>query len=916
MKIFNDYIKEIKEIKDELEHSGRTFLQNLLTNFTNSHKINIIHESKRDKQGRGAPDFKFLFNDTEIGYLENKKIGEDLDEVLKSDQIRKYKTLTDNLILTDYLRWIWIYQGEIVKDIRLCEKSLLEQKTITLNQQNCQDLTALINDFLSQKPQEITKASELAKILASPTRTIKEEIEIELERQIKEKNKLELEGLFDVFKENIFAKITVQEFADAFAQTLTYSLFLTKLNLQNPNQKLLLNNISSHIPQSFALIKDILKFIQVLDKYSTLKPYIERILHIVNHINAFELANDLKFTQDEEKDPYIYFYEDFLKVYDPKIRVDAGVYYTPEPVVRSIISNIHNLLKTDFNLDEGLADNSVKILDFACGTGTFLFQIYSQILGELAPNSLKKSNLIKNHILKNIFGFELLIPAYCVSHLKLSQYLKENANYSLDDDDRIRVYLTNTLENREKSPQTAMQWIIPEIANEGKSAQEIKENNDIIVITGNPPYNGTSQNNFIYIQDLIKPYFPNDEIKEKQVKWLQDDYVKFIRFAENKITNAGKGIVGIITSHSFIDNPTFRAMRQHLMKTFDKIYIIDLHGNSKKKEKCQDGTLDQNVFDIQQGVAISFFVKNPAIKAEERGIYHLDIFGKRKSKFEQISEIDLTKTAFSKINPSAPFYLFIPQNQKVREEYEKGWSLRDVFLESVSGITTADDNFLFDFKSEDLLKKINEKTGEIVDNKFIKAVNYRPFDLRKVFYIKTKKDNPYKNLQIPLGYRSRADVMGHFLDKENVGLAFCRQINQEFYHCFISNKIMESCFVSNKTGEITSIAPLYLYKKEEVMDITTETKVPNFKPEFVKMLNSHFNSFNNSPLEGLSLQKHDSRNNNSPLEGLSLQKHDSLSNNSPLEGESNGLMPFGGGSKRPLPASPTSWLCDPPSRGG
>jgi len=334
------------------------------------------------------------------------------------------------------------------------------------------------------------------------------------------------------------------------------------------------------------------------------------------------------------------------------------------------------------------------------------------------------------------------------------------------------------------------------------------------------------------------------------------------------------------------------------MKTFDKIYIIDLHGNSKKKEKCQDGTLDQNVFDIQQGVAISFFVKNPAIKAEERGIYHLDIFGKRKSKFEQISEIDLTKTAFSKINPSAPFYLFIPQNQKVREEYEKGWSLRDVFLESVSGITTADDNFLFDFKSEDLLKKINEKTGEIVDNKFIKAVNYRPFDLRKVFYIKTKKDNPYKNLQIPLGYRSRADVMGHFLDKENVGLAFCRQINQEFYHCFISNKIMESCFVSNKTGEITSIAPLYLYKKEEVMDITTETKVPNFKPEFVKMLNSHFNSFNNSPLEGLSLQKHDSRNNNSPLEGLSLQKHDSLSNNSPLEGESNGLMPFGGGSKK------------------
>ena len=901
MKIFNDYIKEIKEIKDELEHSGRTFLQNLLTNFTNPHKINIIHESKRDKQGRGAPDFKFLFNDTEIGYLENKKIGEDLDEVLKSDQIRKYKTLTDNLILTDYLRWIWIYQGEIVKDIRLCEKSLLEQKTITLNQQNCQDVTALINDFLSQKPQEIAKASELAKILASPTRTIKEEIEIELERQIKEKKKLELEGLFDVFKENIFAKITVQEFADTFAQTLTYSLFLTKLNLQNPNQKLLLNNISSHIPQSFALIKDILKFIQVLDKYSTLKPYIERILHIVNHINAFELANDLKFTQDEEKDPYIYFYEDFLKAYNPKIRVDAGVYYTPEPVVVSIVNNIHNLLKTDFNLDEGLADNSVKILDFACGTGTFLFQIYSQILGELAPNSLKKSNLIKNHILKNIFGFELLIPAYCVSHLKLSQYLKENANYSLDDDDRIRVYLTNTLENREKSPQTAMQWIIPEIANEGKSAQEIKENNDIIVITGNPPYNGTSQNNFIYIQDLIKPYFPNDEIKEKQVKWLQDDYVKFIRFAENKIANAGKGIVGIITSHSFIDNPTFRAMRQHLMGTFDKIYIIDLHGNSKKKEKHPDGTPDQNVFDIQQGVAISFFVKNPAIKAEEKGIYHLDIFGKRKSKFEQISEIDLTKTAFSKINPSAPFYLFIPQNQKVREEYEKGWSLRDVFLEMTSGIVSARDSICFHNKKEDLekvlkdfknlneneiLQKYKTKNGRDwtiqgakkdigdIDEKFLTKINYRPFDKKWTYYTSNGK-----------GFiqDTRGKIMKHIFNKENVGLCFARSNKSQMMdHFFISSHITEAKFCESTTQ--SCIAPLYLHTQKATAQGWEEEKLVNFRPEFVKMLNSHFNSFNNFLLEGLSLGKQDSRNNNSPLEGLSLQKHDSLSNNSPLEG--------------------------------
>lgn len=854
---FHNYLEEIAKVKDELEHSGRTFLQNLLTDFTDSHQINIIHESKRDKQGRGAPDFKFLFNDTEIGYLENKKIGEDLDEVLKSDQIRKYKTLTDNLILTDYLRWIWIYQDEIIKDIRLCEKSLFEQKTITLNQQNCQDLTALINDFLSQKPQEITRAKDLAEKLAQPTKTIREELVLATTEDATNNKNQELKGLLKVFKENISEKITAQEFADAFAQTLTYSLFLTKLSLQNPNQKLLLNNISSHIPQSFALIKDILKFIQVLDKYLNLKPYIERILHIVNNINSFELAKDLKFTQDEEKDPYIYFYEDFLKAYDPQIRVDAGVYYTPEPVVVSIVNNIHNLLKTDFNLTEGLADNSVKILDFACGTGTFLFQIYNQILAEIPPASLKRKNLIKNHILKNIYGFELLIPAYCVSHLKLSQYLKENANYSLENDDRIGVYLTNTLENRPESYQTAMQWIIPEIANEGKSAQEIKENNDIIVITGNPPYNGTSQNNFKYIQELIKPYFPNDEIKEKNPKWLQDDYVKFIRFAENKIANAKKGIVGVITSHSFIDNPTFRAMRKHLMGTFDKIYIIDLHGNTKKKEKCPDGTADQNVFDIQQGVAISFFVKNPAIKTAEKGIYHLDIFGKRKPKFAQISEIDLTKTAFSKINPSAPFYLFVPQDVKVREEYEKGVSLRDIWQEMGVGITTAHDEFVIDFDKNKLVKKfkdfknsernltlhekfkVNKKEGwdilkawdkfqkysdKDIEN-LIQEVNYRPFDTRKIMY------------EDAVVWRTVRKVMQNISDYENMGLVFSRfQFKKEGnFTCYnICSNILDINYL--QSPGTASIAPLYLYKN----DLEGERKEANFKPEFAKMVAEKF----------------------------------------------------------------------------
>ncbi|MFT4968236.1 MAG: putative helicase, partial [Candidatus Deianiraeaceae bacterium] len=574
MNIFNEYINEISKVKDELEHSGRTFLQNFLTEFANPHKVNIIQEPPRDKQGRGAPDFKFLLNDTDIGYLENKKIGENLDEVLKSDQIRKYKTLTDNLILTDYLRWIWIYNGKVVKDIRLCENTILEQKSIKLNEQNCNDLTDLINDFLSQKPQEIYKARDLADKLSKPTRTIKEEIN-DMLSNIESNAHSRIVGTFKVFQSEISEHITPEAFADAFAQTLTYSLFLTKITLTS-QEKLTLANITNLTPKSFALIKDILAFINEIEEYPQLKPYVECLFHIINNTNVEEVIADLQNNKDEYEDPYIHFYENFLTAYDKEKRKELGVWYTPKPVVRSIINNIHEVLKQDFNLTEGFSNESVKVLDFACGTGTFLFEIYDKILSEVSKTSLKRRNLIKNHILKNIFGFELLIPAYCVSHLKLSQHLKDE-DYTLEKDDRIKVYFTNTLENRHPDRQASLyENFFPAIAKEGREAQNIKDDKDILVITGNPPYNGTSQNNFEYIQNLIKPYFPHDDIKERNTKWLQDDYVKFIRFAENKIAKAGRGVVGVITSHSFLDNPTFRQMRKHLMETFDKIYTIDL----------------------------------------------------------------------------------------------------------------------------------------------------------------------------------------------------------------------------------------------------------------------------------------------------------------------------------------------------
>jgi predicted helicase len=820
MKNFNEYINEVAKVKDELEHSGRTFLQNLLTDFTNTHKINIVHESKRDKKGRGAPDFKFLFNDTEIGYLENKKIGENLDEVLQSDQIRKYKTLTDNLILTDYLRWIWIYKGEVVKDIRLCEKTILEQKVIKLNEQNCDDLKDLINDFLSQKPQEIVKARDLAEKLSKPTRTIKEEINDIVTDSESDKTS-RIIGTYKVFKAEISENITPEDFADAFAQTLTYSLFLTKITLTS-SEKLTLSNIANLTPKSFALIKDILAFINEIEDYPQLKPYIERIFHIINHTNAFEVVSDLQNSKDEFEDAYIHFYENFLTAYDKEKRKELGVWYTPKPVVRSIINNIHDILKEDFNLADGLADESVKLLDFACGTGTFLFEVYDKILSEISQTSLKRAGVIKNHILKNIFGFELLIPAYCVSHLKLSQHLKDEG-YALEKDDRIRVYFTNTLENRHPDKQASLyENFFPAIAKEGKEAQNIKDDKSILVITGNPPYNAKSKN--VLEGELLKfheGYKCDDETNSKSI---QDDYVKFIAFAHRKIKLAGRGVFGLIVNNSFLSGLTHRKMRNELMKDFDKIYIINLHGGGEI-----NGIKDENVFAIKQNVCIAIFVKNDKIK--DKGVFQTDLIGKRLEKFKALPELDrksfekleidefnkaFKSTNWGKNRFTDNLSFFYPMREaKAMLEYGKFVGLTDIFNENKSGACTEKDDKFIHFK-DDFQKSIDG-----YDKEKVQKIAYKPFDTRYCYY------------DVKLLGRARFDIMQHMLKGDNIGLVFERGDDySNWQHIIVSDNIVD-CHL---TGAKSYLAPLYLYKN----DLEGERKEANFKPEFAKMIAEKF----------------------------------------------------------------------------
>ncbi len=605
---FSAYIKELQSVPlNELtEHSKRFALETVLRTIAEScakdgaKKIHVLHEPKR-KENYGAPDFKIFSQNGLIGYVENKKITENLDKILTSEQIKKYRELSDNLLITNYLEFIWIKNGTVQRET-LCKISELENIKFKHDTEKAKNIENLIKNFYSQGQTGISNAQELARALAIRAKNLKVFLHDELVRQQNFNEKDYLIGLYEIFRSNVFNELSVAEFSDAFAQMLVYGLFLAKLNADT--KEITLDNAKKFIPKSFELIRELVGFLEQLENknYRETKWIIDEVISVMNHLDLPELKKTLTFSkkvkdsEDIETDPYIYFYETFLAAYDSDLRKSKGVYYTPPQVVSFIIASVNQVLKSIFHIEAGIASqDSVTILDFATGTGTFLTEILKQIFeSPLAQNKAVKTQIIKEHILKNIYGFEYLIAPYTIAHLKLSQFLRENG-YELSEDDRFQLFLTNTLEPIADIPSNVF---VPHLSSEGKAAQKIKDK-PILVITGNPPYSGHSKNKGQWISNLLRGvdiwakekiefqanYYQVDgkPLGEKNSKWLQDDYVKFIRFAQHKIDKTGAGIVAVITNHSFLDNPTFRVMRESFMKSFDQLYFIDLHGNAKNK---------------------------------------------------------------------------------------------------------------------------------------------------------------------------------------------------------------------------------------------------------------------------------------------------------------------------------------------
>lgn len=873
LKSYFQKISEIASHSDATEESYYSALDGLLNEYTEYiGKKDVQITTLPKKTEAGNPDFRVWDGKQHIvGYIEAKAPTiEYLDQIETTEQLKRYLHTFPNLILTNFFEFR-LYRNGILTDKVLTGRPFIiyKHKTIPPVEKES-DFFKLMEKFFSFSIPKVYDAKNLAVELAKRTRFLKDEV---ISQQLAEEEKTgkgSILEFYETFKKYLIAGLTKEEFADLYSQTITYGLFAARTRSEKDFNRKLAYDL---IPQTIGILRDIFKFISFADLPQQMEWIIDDISEVLAVVDVKDILHKY-FHEGKGKDPVVHFYETFLAEYDPKMREKRGVYYTPESVVSYVIHSSHDILKERFGRANGLANETVTVLDPAAGTLTFLAEAAKLAVEEFVSKYGEggKERFIKEHILKNFYAFELMMAPYAIGHLKMS-FLLEELGYPLQKDDRFKLYLTNTLEMEELA-QINLPGM-PSLSEESHLAGKVKKEQPILVIFGNPPYSGSSSNIGKWISDEIKAYYQVDgkPLGEKNPKWLQDDYVKFIRFAQWKIDTAGEGILGFITNHSYLDNPTFRGMRQSLMQSFNQIYILDLHGNSLKKEKCPDGTKDENVFDIQQGVAIVFFIKH---KDDKKGckVYRSDLWGLREKKYDWLLENNIKTTSWQTLSPKSELYLFIPRDEKLFDVYGKYPKLTDIFPVNSVGIVTARDKFVIDFDKQALERRIrifrDEKLpDEIIKETFgledkanwqlkkvreqiskeknwedsITQILYRPFDVRWIFY------------HDALIERSRKEVMQHMM-KENLGLVCCRQQSQlgQWSLAGIANTIIESCYISNHTREITYILPLYLYrekgnpKKHSLNNVIMllepeaeyEVKKPNLSPEIIKKLAKYF----------------------------------------------------------------------------
>ncbi len=831
MKI-TEYLKEIQKTYADggtKEHSFRSPLETYLKAFL-SETISVIQEPEKD--GSESPDFDISKSQISIGKIETKKLDADLKKLENTNQLVRYKGKFENLIFTNYLEFIHYKKGKKRDFVKIAE--FKNDKIIPL-QKNFDKFTELLEDFCGYEGKSIGTPKKLAKIMAKKTKFMATAFQTVLKRELAHKEPGSTKTHFNFFKSNLIYDITVERFASVYAETITYGLFVARIYYNKFNsskrEKFSRNQAYEYIPENFPFLKELFTNIIPKLKNEEIREEVEELCEFFGETDIEKILEGMKRLRKQDQrneDPAIYFYEDFLKEYNPAERKERGVYYTPAPVVNFIVRAMDSVLKNHFSLPEGIADKSkitisvkegkrekkrelhkVQLLDVATGTGSFLAEVIKQIYKTFQGQAGLWSGYVEEHLLPRLHGFEILMSAYAMCHLKINLLLKETGYTQLNSQQRLGVYLTNALEqpkeNQDRLPPKDL------LEKESKEADQIKRETSVMVAFGNPPYLRRSKNKGEWILKKIKEYKEN--LNEKNIQPLSNDYIKFIRMAEYYIQKTGDGIVAMITSNSFLYGPTYRQMRKHLLETFDCIYIYNLHGDINR-----DGRDDKNVFNIKEGVVISIFIKNNKKQGKLADVFYLDSYGKREDKYQRLWEGDLEKMPFKKLNYKESSCFFVPKDFSAQEEYDKMVSLKKIFSLSNVGTATGKDKIFVANNKEDLMKNLQSNSLDFITNDIIKY-NYRIFDNHYFLY-----NN--KHIQ-----RLRQSLMKHF-KKDNFSLVTTKILSSKSYnHSFISTRVSDRCYISNKGQEANYFFPLYLYNDHNSID--TEERTANLNQEIV-----------------------------------------------------------------------------------
>lgn len=845
------------------EHAYRPALQRLMSSFDD---VNAVNDPARSENGN--PDFIFVKDsnrDVILGYAEAKDITVDLDKTLKTEQLRRYAGY-EKLFLTNYRDFIFLASGEEYLRISIGK---LYGEVFEPDTTQALRLMGELQAFLEKKPEAIRSGRRLAVIMGGKARRIRDNVAEYLGYEGNERN-IELEKIYGLMKSSLVHDLTKKQFADLYAQTLVYGLFAARYSDETPDNFDRREAVEA-VPKTNPFLRQFFNHIAGADFDVRLRYIVDELCEVfaISDIRALVRHQATKFAVDDEQDLTIHFYEDFLKEYDPVMRQKMGVYYTPVPVVKYIVRSVDRILKEEFGIIKGLASNDsidhwvetgqdhridrrqkaqtgyykkmprVQVLDPAVGTATFLNEIIKHIYKDFEGQEGRWPAYVKDNLVKRLHGFELMMAPYTIAHLKLSMTLKETGVKDLNE--RLGVYLTNTLEEGVpvQGDLFTMFGLAEAVSEESRHAAEIKTHQPIMVVIGNPPYNVSSNNKSSYIQNLIKDYKKN--LGERKIN-LDDDYIKFIRFAEEMVSRNENGVVAMITNNSYIDGITHRQMRKHLLRTFDKIYVLDLHGSTMKKEVAPDGTKDENVFAIMQGVSIVLMLKTGMKNESDLGkAYYGELFGTRKDKFALLNSNNIK---FNELSPVEPSYFFVPKDLSLGSEYEKGVGLNELFIKNNSGIKTDRDKLFVDFDKDKLSRRMEQLFSGNIDDKFkteyrvedsssysltkviksahfseehVKLEEYRPFDYRYIYYDRSVISRP--------GYAAMAHQRS-----DNPMLLSTRQLSTfDYQHALVSANLTDICTLSSQTKETGYAFPLYLYHDDG-------SRTPNFNTEELKKL--------------------------------------------------------------------------------